>query len=78
MHSITHNKGNEPIVPNDVDTLADDELSSSSSPSLSLSLAKASRGSTNTKSHKRPSHHPTFSDGVSGASYKARKEAGRR
>ena len=30
-HSITHNKGEEPIILDDVNTLADDELSSGSS-----------------------------------------------
>ena len=33
---IVHDKGKEPIAPDDVDTLADDELPSGSSPSLSL------------------------------------------
>ena len=40
VHPITHNRRKEPIIPDDVDTLADDELSSGSSPSLSLSQAK--------------------------------------
>ena len=31
VHPIARNKGKEPIFPNDVDTPADDELSSSSS-----------------------------------------------
>ena len=35
-YPITRNKGKEPIILNDVDTLADDELSSGNSPSLSL------------------------------------------
>ena len=37
------NKGKEPVVPNDVDTLTDDELSLGSSPSLTLSLTKNAR-----------------------------------
>ena len=37
---IAHNKGKKPIVPDDVDTPVDDELSSGSSPSLSLSSEK--------------------------------------
>ena len=79
VHPIAHNRGNKPIIPDDVDTLTDDELSSSSSlPSLSLSLVKNARKSTKAKSCKRPSHHPAFSDVVSSASHKARREAGRR
>ena len=34
-HPTVRDKGNEPIVPDDVDTPADDELSSGSSPNLS-------------------------------------------
>ena len=71
-------KGKEPIGPADVDTFLDDELSSGSSPSLSLLLTKNARESTKTRLRKRPSPHPTFSDAVSGASRRARKEAGRR
>ena len=37
---IAFNKGKEPAVPDDVDTLVDDELTSSSSPSLSLPPTK--------------------------------------
>ena len=48
-YSITHNKGKEPIIPTDVDTPADDGLSSGSSPPLGLSPAKNTRA----KSHKR-------------------------
>ena len=40
-HTIAHNKGKEPIILDNVDTLMDDELSSSSSPDLSP--AKRSR-----------------------------------
>ena len=39
---IACDKGKEPIAPNDIDSLVDDKLSSSSSPSLSLSSAKNS------------------------------------
>ena len=35
-HPTTRNKGKEPIVPNNIDTPADDKLSSGSSPGLSL------------------------------------------
>ena len=73
-----HNKGNEPIVHDDVDTPTNDELSSGNSPPLSLSQAKDARGSIKTKSRKRPSHYPTFSDVISGTSRKARREAGKR
>ena len=78
MHPITRNRGKEPIVPNEVDTLADDELSSGSSPSLSLSPAKNARESTKAKSHKKPLHHLAFSDVISGASRNARREARKR
>ena len=75
---IACNRGKEPISPDDVDTQADDELSSSSSLSLSLSLANNALESTKIRSHKRHSPYPTFNDGVSGACRGARKEAGRR
>ena len=78
MHPIAHNIRKEPIISNDVDTLVDDELSSGTSLSLGLSPAKNARESTKSKSCKRPSHHPAFSDVVSGASRKARREPGRR
>ena len=65
---IARDKGKEPIVLDDVDTLADDELSSGSSPSLSLLSAKNAWESTKTRSHKKSSPHPAFSDAVSGAS----------
>ena len=78
MHPIAGNRGKEPIIPNDVDTPTDDELSSCSSPSLSLSSAKNARDSTKARSRKRPSHHPAFSDAVSGTSRRARREAGMR
>ena len=56
----------------------DDELSSGSFPSLNLSSTKNTRESTRTISCKRPSPHPAFNDVVSGASRRARREAGRR
>ena len=43
---------------------------------MSLSSAKNARGSTKDKSRRKPSHHPAFSDAISGASYRARREAG--
>ena len=57
MHLIARNKGKEPIVPNDVDAPADNELSSNSSSSLGLSPVRNKRA----KSGKRPSHHPASS-----------------
>ena len=75
---IARNRGKEPIVPDDVNTLVDGEFSSGSSPSLSLSLTKDAQKSTKAKPHKRPLHHPTFSDVVSSASGRARREADRR
>ena len=72
---ISSDKGKGLVVPDDVDTPADDELSSSSSPSLNLSLAKNTRECT---TRKKPSPHLAFSDAVSGASRRARREAGRR
>ena len=45
---------------------------------MSLSPANNVRESAKTKSHKRPSHHPAFSDAVSGASRKERRETSRR
>ena len=78
MHPIARNGGKEPVVPDDIDTPTDDELSSGSSPSLSLSLAKNARESTKAKLHKKPLHHLTFNDAISGASRRAKREAGRR
>ena len=75
---ITPNRGKESIVPDDVNTLTDDELSTGSSSPLSLSLAKDTRGSTKAKSHKRPLQHPTSNYSVSVPSRKARKGASRR
>ena len=75
---IVLDKEKEPISPKDVDTPTDNEISSSSSLSLSLSLAKNARENTKTRSCKRPSPHPAFSDVVSEASRRARREAGRR
>ena len=78
MQSISHDKGKGPTAPENVDTLTNDELSSSSSPSLNLSPVKNTWESTRTISHKRPSPHLAFSDAVGGASRTARKEAGGR
>ena len=75
MHLITHNREKEPIIPNDVDTSTDDQLSSGSSSSLGLSPTKNARESTKAKSHKRPSQHLALSDAISGASRRVRREA---
>ena len=78
VYLIARNKGKEPVIPVDVDTPTDDELSSYSSPSLSLSPTKNARDSLKAKSDKRPSRHPAFSDSVSGTSCRARRETSRR
>ena len=75
---ISRDKGKRPVVPDDVNTLADDELSSGSSPSLNLSSAKNTRESIRTRSCKRPLPHPSFNDAISGASCRVRREVGRR
>ena len=74
----TRNKGKEPAIPDNVNTLVDDELSLGSSPYLSLSPTKNAQEGTKPKSRKRPSHHLTFNDAVSGASRRARRETTRR
>ena len=73
-YPITRNKGKKPVIPTDVDTPVDDELPSGSFAPLGLSLAKNTRA----KLRKRTSYHPTFSNVVSDASRRARKEASRR
>ena len=75
---ITHDKGKGVIVPNNIDTPGDDELSLGNSPSLNLLSAKNTWESTRTRSRKRPSPHPVFSDAISGASRRVRREASRR
>ena len=76
--SITCNKGKEPVIPDDVNTPIDDEMSLGSSPSLSLSLTKNARDSAKAKSCNRPSDHPAFRDVVSDASRKARRKTSKR
>ena len=69
-HAVQSNpcdKGKGHIASGDVDTPVDGELSSGRYPSLNLLPAKNARESTRTRSRKRPSPHPTFSDAVSGA-----------
>ena len=78
MKPITRNKGKGLLVPDDFDTPENDELSLGSSSSLNLSLAMNTLESTRTRSCKRPSPHPTFSDTDSGVSRRATREAGRR
>ena len=78
VKSIACDKGKGPVVPDDVDTPTGDKLSSGRSPSLNLSPIKNTRESTRTRSCKRPSPHLAFSDVVSGASRRARREVGRR
>ena len=69
-HSIARDKGKEPIVPDDVDTLADDELYSSSSPNLPLT--KSSR----TRSCERHSYRPAFSNADNDTFRWVRREIG--
>ena len=76
MHPVARNKGKEPIVPNDVDAQADDELSSGRSPSRTPSLGLLLVRNKRAKSGKRPSHSPAFSHIVSGAFRRVRREAG--
>ena len=71
-------KGRGSFPSNDFDSPADDELSLSSSPSLNLLPTKNTWESTKTGSRKRSSPHLAFSDAISGASCKARREAGKR
>ena len=77
-HIIAHNKEKEPIIPDDVDALTDDELSSRRSPSMSPPPRRDARGSTRAKSRRKHSHHPTFNDAVSSASSRARREANKK
>ena len=46
---ITHDRGKGPIPPDNIDTLADDELSSGNSPPLNLSPTKNTWESTRTR-----------------------------
>ena len=69
--------GKEPIVPDDVDTSVDDDLSSGRSPSPSLSSAKNARESTKARLCKRPSHHPALNDNIIGTSHGAWRETGK-
>ena len=78
MQPIAHDKGKGTVVLDDVNTPADDDLSSNSYPSLNLLLTRNTRESIRIILHKRPSPHHAFSDTISGASRRARREAGRR
>ena len=78
VHPIARNRGKEPIIPDDVDTPAYDELSLGSSPSLSLSPTKNARESIKAKSCKKPSHHLAFSDVISGTFHRAKRETSKR
>ena len=61
-HPTVRDKGKKPIALDDVDTPADDELSSCSSPNPSLVKRKSNKDRTR---HKH-SHRPTFSDSNGG------------
>ena len=77
-HLVAPNKGKEPIIPDDINTPVDNELSSGSSPSMNLSSTKNAQKSTKMRSRMRPLPHLAFSDAVSGASRKARRKACKR
>ena len=76
--SIARDKGKGHVAHDNFDTPTNDELSSGSSPSLNLSSTKNNRESARARLRKRPSPHPAFSDAVSGASRKAKREVGKR
>ena len=71
-HLTARNKGNEPIILDNIDTPVDDELSSGSSPDLSP--AKTSRA----RSGQRCSHHPAFINVDSGTFNQLRRQTSRR
>ena len=73
LHPVPRNKGKKPIILDEADVAVNDELSLGSSPPLGLSPTKNTRS----KSCKRTLHRPTFSDAVSGASCRERREEGR-
>ena len=61
-HPAVRDKGKNPIALNDVDTPANDELSSGSSPNLSPIKSKSNKD----RMHQRRSHRPAFSDSNNG------------
>ena len=61
-HLIVRIKGKKPIALDDVDTLVDDELSSSSSLNPSPAKSKSNKD----RSRQRHSHHPAFSNSNGG------------
>ena len=67
-----------PIIPDDVDALANDELSLSKSLSRSPLPGRNTRGSTRAKSRRKHSHRSTFNDAVNGAFGRAKREANRK
>ena len=77
-HPIARNKGKEPVIPYNVNAPANDELSLGRSPSMSPPLGRNAQGSTRAKSRRKHSHRPAFSDVVSGASGRARREVHRK
>ena len=72
-HLVTHNRGKEPIIPNEANALVDDELSLGSSPPLGLSPTNDTRA----KSRKRTLNRLAFSYAISGVSCRARREVGK-
>ena len=75
---IACDKGKGPIVPDNVDTPANDELFSGSSLSLNLLPVKNTQESIRTRLRKRPSPHPALNDIISRASHMEKREACRR
>ena len=73
LHPVPHNRGKEPIIPDEADALEDDELSLGSFPPLGPSPIK----NISARLRKRTSHHPAFNDAISDASRQANREAGK-
>ena len=73
LHPIPRNRGKEPIISDEADALADDELSLGSSPPLGPLPVKNTRA----RLRKRTSHHFAFNNVVSDASRQVRREASR-
>ena len=70
-HPTVHDKGKKPIIPDDADAPADDELSSRSS--LNPSPVKSSRA----RSCQRHSHHPPISNTNNDLLFQAGRETSR-
>ena len=71
-HLTVSDKGKKPIVPDNIDTPADDELSSGGSPNLSPEKSNRAR------LRQRHSHRPAFNNTDNGLLHRARGETGRK